>query len=50
MRIFYDEFTLKDWLKPFHMIWLALWVDFEQPKWMLPILKWMNKKRGDYVE
>jgi len=38
-----------DWLKPFHAIWWAIWVDTGQPNWMLPILKWVNKKRERYL-
>ena len=36
----------RDWLKPFHAIWWALWMDFGQPNWMLPILEWITYKRG----
>jgi hypothetical protein len=49
MKIFYDEYTLKDPLKILHMIWWALWMDFGQPKWMLPILEWVNKKREKFL-
>ena len=39
----------RDWLKQFHAIWWALWMDFGQPKGMVKLLEWFVEKRKEYI-
>jgi len=36
-----------DFWKPAHFLLWAIWMDAEQPKWLYPVLFWVNQKRID---